>query len=387
MRKKIILILDGMADRAQIVLSNKTPLEYADTPNLDSLYKVSEAGCVQTIPDGEEAGSAVANLNLLGFSSKKVYKGRAVLEAAGANIKIDKNNLYIRCNLVSLKGASFNDSVIESYNAFDIETNKALPLIQKLNEQLFEKDFELINTDSFRNILVVKNKTKDYDKLSFMAPHDIISQPINQYLKGNKESNTYYALMEKAYNILAKDNKTHANGIWFWGASVAPNIKKTKDGQKKIILSETTLLKGIANLAEIKCVTVSEDKGFEMFLKDKLTMSLNAISADNDFIYIHIQKPDDLSHELLPKEKSKALEIIDKIFIKGLIEGIKEDYSLIIASDHYTFSDSGGHGREPAPFILIKSDSQNKVNSGNFSERSCVLQNNILTTTKLLKKL
>ncbi len=384
--KKIILILDGMADRRQKSLSGKTPLEYADTPNLDSLYKISEAGCVKTIPDGQEAGSAAANLNLLGFNSLKVYKGRAVIEAAGANLEINENNLYIRCNLITLKGASFEESVIESYSGHDIKTCDAVPLIKTLNK-LLDNGYEIINIGSFRNILVAENKTQEYERLRFMPPHDILKQPINQYLKCGKKSDYYFGLMKKAYHILSENNETSANGIWLWGASIVPDIKKDYSLEKKVILAETVLMKGIAKLAGIDCISISEDDGFEVFLKDKLKAALKAISSANDFIYIHIQAPDDLSHELLPKEKAKVLGIIDELFIKGLVDGIKGDYSLLIASDHYTFSDTGGHGREPAPFILAKSVTKCRVNNGGFSESACIFRNNVLTTEKLLEKL
>ncbi len=387
--KKIVLILDGMADRAQKVLGGKTPLEYADTPNLDRLFKKAEAGCVQTIPDGEEAGSAVANLNLLGYTSAEIYKGRAVIEAAGANIPVYDDRLYIRTNLVTFKGESFEDGVIESYSAHDIETEDARPLVKKLNEQLFGAGSELINTDSFRNILMLKDKTEDYAKLGFMPPHDIIGQPISNFLNGNKTYESYIKILREAYDILKEGNNTKANGIWFWGASVAPDTSNTKTSDKKLILSETTLMRGIAKLLEIECVSIHERTGFESFLADKLSAALKSLDSDADFIYLHIQELDDLSHELLPKEKAEALGKIDKIFVREFAEkldGLKEEYSLVIASDHYTFSDTGGHGRQAAPFMLIKKDSSDK-NTNNFSEKACDAANNILTPKKLLAKM
>ena len=384
--KKIILILDGMADRGQKELQGKTPLEYADTPNLDMLFSKAGAGTVQTIPDGEEAGSAVANLNMLGYTSSEIYKGRAVIEAAGAGIPVRQDSLYIRTNFVTLKGGSFEESVVESYSAHDIETDAARPLAERLNGKLFGEGFELINTDTFRNILVAKGKTADYPKLHFMPPHDIIGKPVKEYLSGNETERYYYDMLKKAYEILKGDNPTKANAIWFWGASVAPDTQNVKTGDKKIILSETTLMRGISNLLGIECVSILERTSFESFLCDKLSAALKALEGDSGFIYLHIQEPDDLSHELLPAEKAGALEAIDRIFVGGLtkkLDAMREDFSLVIASDHYTFSDTGGHGRQPAPFMLYKKGAK-IIGNEKFSESACNAAENVLTPKALL---
>ena len=387
--KKIILILDGMADRGQEALNGKTPLEYAATPNLDALFSKAQAGTVQTIPDGEEAGSAVANLNMLGYTSSEIYKGRAVIEAAGADIPVYSDSLYIRTNLVTIKGESFEEGVIESYSAHDIETGDSRPLVARLNEQLFGEGCELINTDTFRNILVAKGKTGDYGKLNFTPPHDIIGQPVKKYLEGNDTEKKYYEILKKAYEILNNDNDTKANAIWFWGASVAPDTENAKASDRKIILSETTLMRGISKLLDLKCVSILTRVTFESFLKEKLEAALEALDGDSDFIYLHIQEPDDLSHELMPKKKAEALEAIDKIFVKGLSEkfdSMREDFSLVVASDHYTFSDTGAHGREPAPFMMYKKGAA-KNKDEKFSERSCNEAQNVMKPIELLAKM
>jgi 2,3-bisphosphoglycerate-independent phosphoglycerate mutase len=387
--KKIILILDGMADRGQEALNGKTPLEYADTPNLDALFSKAQAGTVQTIPDGEEAGSAVANLNMLGYTSAEIYKGRAVIEAAGADIPVYNDSLYIRTNLITLKGDSFEEGVIESYSAHDIETEHSRPLVKRLNEKLFGDGTELINTDSFRNILVAKGKTGDYGKLNFMPPHDIIGQSVKEYLKGNDTEKKYYEILKKAYEILNKDNDTKANAIWFWGASVAPDTEKAKSFDRKIILSETTLMRGISKLLDLKCVSILTRVTFESFLEEKLEAALEALDGESNFVYLHIQEPDDLSHELMPKKKAEALEAIDKIFVKGLsekLDSMQENFSLVVASDHYTFSDTGGHGRQPAPFMLYKKGAVISSDT-KFSESACNAADNLLKPKELLAKM
>lgn len=372
-----------MADRKQKKLNDQTPLEYAKTPTLDKLFSQSVSGCVQTIPDGEEAGSAVANLNLLGFESKKVYKGRAVIEAAGAGLPIDPESLYIRTNFITLSGADYKNSIIESYSAHELETEDAVMLGKRLNESLFPEDVELISTGSFRNVLVCKNQTHLMGKLNFMPPHDIIGKAIKDYIKDDADNALFFDYQQKAYEALKPNNPTKANAIWFWGVSVAPDFSE-QNTDKKAILAETILMKGIASLMGAYRYTTDESRGFVQFLKDKVKAAVQTIKEDYDFIYVHIQAPDDLSHELLPKEKSEALADIDQYFLAPFIEGLEgEDYKLVIASDHYTFSDDGSHGRQPAPFILYHPSAPTQNPRASFSEENCVNSDLVITPKQL----
>ena len=148
-------------------------------------------------------------------------------------------------------------------------------------------------------------------------------------------------------------------------------------------------MRGISKLLDLKCVSILSRVTFESFLEEKLGAALEALDGDSDFVYLHIQEPDDLSHELMPEKKAEALETIDRIFVKGLsekLDSMKEDFSLVVASDHYTFSDTGGHGRQPAPFMLYKKGAQ-KNSDEKFSERACNEANNLLKPKELLAKM
>jgi len=378
--KRFTLLIDGMADRPQQVLGGKTPMEAAHTPNLDALFAGGRPGTVLTIPPGLETGSAVANLSLLGYDPADVYKGRAVIEAAGAGIPVNTGDLYVRTNLVTLSGADFDGSVMESYSAHDIETDKAKPLIDRLNAEVFGDGMELIHMGSFRNILVVKGAADIAEQLTFMPPHDMIGETAGGYAQGSGVLGEYYAMMRKAYDVLRQDNDTKASGIWFWGASYAPDFGESPK-QKRIILAETSLMRGIAAMAGFDCVTTGEENGFAAFLKDKTANAIQAL-RDYDFAYIHIQKLDDLSHELMAKEKAAALADIDKRFVGPFFESIEKPYSAVIASDHFTFSDSGGHGAQPAPFILLGQGSAGLP--GGFTEANCESAGQNLTAPELV---
>ncbi len=364
--KQFTIVLDGIADRPQQKLNDKTPMEAANTPGLDALYANSKPGTVQTIPEGLEVGSAVANMNLLGYDPAKTYKGRAVIEAAGAGLPVKPGALYVRCNFVTLEGDTFETSVMQSYSAHDIETHLAGPLTHRLNKEVFHAPFELIHIDTFRNILVVDGAAELAEQLLFTPAHELIGGRVADHTKGGAIMQQYFDMMRKAHEVLKADNDTKANGIWFWGASYAPEFKAPIAG-RRVILAETSLMRGIAALSGTDCISLPEDKGFVTYLQDKTKAALEALET-YDYAYIHIQKLDDLSHELQPLEKMRAIEQIDEHFIQPFFAAVKEPYSAFIASDHFTFSDSGGHGGESAPFMLL---GRGKNTEGRFTEQFC----------------
>jgi 2,3-bisphosphoglycerate-independent phosphoglycerate mutase len=378
--KQFTIVLDGIADRPQEKLGGRTPMEAARTPGLDALFAAGRPGTVRTIPPGLEMGSAVANLGLLGYDPAKVYKGRAVIEAAGAGLPVSPENLYIRTNFVTLEGDSFDTGKMASYSAHDIATEDAAPLTERLNREVFLPPFHLYHVDTFRNILVVEGAANIAEQLKFMPAHDMIGGAVADYTKGGALMQQYFSLMRRAYDMLKENNGTHANGIWFWGASYAPQFQGGTQG-RRAVLAETSLMRGIAALAGLGCVTTDESQGFEAFLKDKTQTALKAVE-EYDFAYIHIQKLDDLSHELDAEGKTKAIEAIDTHFVQPFFAQVKEPCSAVIVSDHFTFSDSGGHGAEPAPFLLLGHGAQGQP--GRFTEQCCRDAGRVLTAPELV---
>jgi len=363
--KKITIVLDGVADRPNAKLKGKTPLEYANTPHMDALFRKSTAGVVRTVPPGLEIGSAVANLSLLGFDPH-TYRGRAIIEAAGLGFPIHEEDLYIRCNMVTLEGSSFAESTLASYSAYEIPTEQAEPVAELLAKELFTGDYTLRYCGSFRNILIVKNGKKLYP-VDFMPAHDIIGQPVAPYIRHDGNQTAFFDLMERAYNMM-RGNGTKANGLWFWGASIVPEIKGNTAG--RVVLSETLLMNGITTVAGLRNIeTEREGMSFDTFLEHKLQNALSVVNEYDD-IYVHIQEPDDLSHELMPVEKAAAVESFDRVFLPRFLESIEGDFSLSISSDHFTFSDTGAHGGEPVPFLFYSSTHETD-RQGRFTEADC----------------
>ena len=333
--KHFTIVLDGIADRPQQMLGGKTPMEAAGTPALNQLFSVSKPGTVRTIPPGLEIGSAVANMSLMGYDPAKVYKGRAVIEAAGAGIPVARGDLYIRCNFVTLGGTALILALCKATVRTISRRKKQGRWLSVSTRRCSIRRFKLINTDTFRNILVVEGAADIAEQLAFKPAHDMIGGAVADYTKGDGIIQEYFELMRKAYDVLGRDNDTHANGIWFWGASYAPSFQDTPP-EKRVVLAETTLMRGIAALSGADCVTTNEENGFIEFLKEKTNNAIQAVH-DYGYAYIHIQKLDDLSHETLPEEKMKAIEQIDRYFIGPFFEAVKAPYSALVVSDHYTF--------------------------------------------------
>ena len=375
--KKITLVLDGVADRPNPKLGSKTPLEYAKTPNLDALYEKSRGGTVLTIPEGLEVGSAVANLSLLGFDPH-TYRGRSIIEAAGLGIPMNEDDMYIRCNLVDFEGDSFETSRIKSYSAYDIATEVAEPVVKRLAEEVFDEEYKLVYCGSFRCTLIVKGGKKLYP-LDLMPAHDIIGQDIAPFIRREGKQAKFFELMERAYDFLKKQGVA-ANGMWMWGDSIMPEIKG--DTRGRVALSETLLMDGITAIAGLPNIgTKREGRSFDDFLEEKLEKAIKAVREYDD-IYVHIQETDDLSHELQPVEKMEAVESIDRVFLGRFLEHIGDDFTLSVASDHFTFSDTGAHGGEPVPYLFYDSKNE-RSETGRFTEQDCREKNDTVTAKEL----
>lgn len=349
--KKITIVLDGVADRPNEALGGKTPLEFAKTPNLDALARRSEMGLVRTIPPGMEVGSAVGNLSMLGFDPSG-YRGRSYVEAAGMGLPISEDDLYVRVNFVTLAGSSLWDSSIKSYSAYDVPTEQAAPIAEKLAKNVFGDPNNLIYCGSFRSTLIVRDGQKRYP-VDLAPAHDIIGQPLAPYLEKMKaEAPEFLELLERSYAEL-QDTGTPINGIWLWGASVAPEISGSTEG--RIALSETLLMDGITTITGIPNVgTERAGRSYEDFVEEKLQKALEALPT-YDRLYIHFQETDDQAHELAPRAKAEAIEIFDRVFLPRFLDALEGDYTLTLAGDHFTFSDTGAHGGDPVPYIYYDS--------------------------------
>lgn len=376
--KYIIVLGDGMADEPIEELGNKTPLSYADTPVLDLLSKKSEIGLVQTIPEGMSPGSDTANLSVLGYDPKIYYTGRSPLEALSIGVDMKASDISLRCNIVTLseENVPYEDRKIIDHSSSEISTKEAEALLEAIREQLETDIYKYYLGTSYRHLLI-------WDKgqvVDLTPPHDILGKVVGEYLPQNKELKN---MMKKSYDILvnhpinlARKEKglNPANSIWFWGAGTRPALSsfEEKNRKKGAMISAVDLLKGIAVGAGMKNIAVEGADGtLHTNYEGKANAAVKAVLKDGyDFVYVHVEAPDEMGHQGSVSKKIQAIEYLDKKVINSIFNQMKNsgvDFRMMILPDHPTPICVRTHTSDPVPYLLY--DSSNELNkSWNYNE-------------------
>lgn len=358
--KYIVIVPDGASDYPQEILGDKTPLQVADTPNIDSLIPDAILGRVKTIPKGFRPASDIANLSLLGYPPDKYYTGRGPLEAANLGVELKETDLAFRCNLITEAEGKLFD-----YSAGHITDKEAHILINYLDEMLGTQDIKFVPGKSYRNLVVIKNGVlMGLDKLGYTAPHDIIGESIEKYLPRGENSSFITDLMFKAKKLLGDHevNKVRidlgenpANMIWLWGAGPKPSMESFYDkfGITGAIISAVDLIKGIGKIIGFKVINVEGATGYyDTNYQGKAEAALRALD-EVDFVFVHIEAPDEAGHNGDLRMKITCLERIDKLVVGTILEGIKnKDVKILFTPDHPTPTSKRTHTREPVPFFI-----------------------------------
>ncbi|HDP70523.1 MAG TPA: cofactor-independent phosphoglycerate mutase [Actinobacteria bacterium] len=356
--KYVFLVPDGAADYPLEELGNKTPLQVSKTPNMDFIARNGISGTVNTIPAGMSPGSDVANLSLLGYDPAKYYTGRGPLEAANMDVCLGEDEVAFRCNLVTV-----SNGILLDYSAGHISSEEAKILIRHLNEEIGTKDTCFYPGVSYRHLMVAKG---DYSKVACIPPHDIAGQPINKNLPKGKNSSSLRELMFSSAEIFEKDmvnsrrrkmNKNPANMIWLWGQGIVPSMPSfyEKYGVRGGVISAVDLIKGIGRYLDLKIIDVPGATGyFDTDYQAKADYALNALE-DLDFIFVHVEAPDEAGHIGDIKEKIKAIEQFDSKVVGTMIEGLKNsEYRILVSPDHFTPISVKTHVGEPVPFAIYQ---------------------------------
>jgi 2,3-bisphosphoglycerate-independent phosphoglycerate mutase len=350
--KYIVIVGDGMADYPLRSLGNVTPLGAARKPNLDFLAANGILGLVNTTPKGMTPGTDVANLSILGYDTKKFYSGRGPLEAMNFGIKLSKENIVFRCNLVTVCKEKLAD-----YSAGHIETKQAKVLIGELGRKLGSSSIRFYPGVSYRHLMVIKCKSRVLKnqllRVKCLPPHDVMNKPLKEILPEGKGSEVLLKLMSDSRRVLSKHK---ANMIWLWGQGEKPDLPlfHKKFGLKGAIISAVDIMKGIGRAAGFDVINVPGATGYyDTNYEGKAKRALSALKK-NDFVFVHIEAPDEAGHNGDVREKIKAIENIDKKVVGTIIEGMKKysDYRILALTDHPTPISLKTHASNPVPFTM-----------------------------------
>ncbi len=399
--KHVVILGDGMADYRQENLGGKTPLMVAKKPYIDSLAKISEVGLCRTVPCGMKPGSDVANLSVLGYDPNACYTGRSPLEAASIGINLLDTDVTARANLVTLSDEEeYSDKTMIDYSAGEISTEEARELIEFLKTHLDNDVITLYAGISYRHCLVVDNGKIAGDTT---PPHDITGKPIKEHLPTSDTGRVYLELMKRSYDLLkdhpinlkrVKEGKNSANSLWFWGEGTKPDLEnyEKKFGVKGGVISAVDLLKGIGKLAGMKVIEVDGATGnYDTDFLGKAKACLKALDDGLDFVYLHMEAPDECGHHGDVEHKIYSIEQIDEKVVKTVVEGLKErgeEFSILILPDHPTPIATRTHCKDPVPYILYSSsqkvkgvncyDEENARSTGVFVEQGHTLIKKLL---------
>lgn len=362
--KYVILIGDGMADYDIDELGGKTPLEFAQTPNLDSLAGSGTYGLFATVPPGFSPGSDVANLSILGYDPRKYFTGRAPLEAASIGVKLGKTDVAFRCNLVTLapkEGAA----VMDDYSAGHITTQEAREIIESLDKALSNHGVRFYPGTSYRHLMVWENAPAGVKKIKTTPPHDISDKKIDEYLPRGEGEELLRKLIELSRPVLGNHpvnvrreatGKKPATAIWLWGQGGKPQMPSLKErfGVEGSIISAVDLMKGIGIYAGLEVINVPGVTGYiDTNYRGKAEHALSALEK-KDFVCVHVEAPDEAGHNGNLKDKLKAIEDFDREVVGRILKGIERfaEYRVLALTDHPTPVSLKTHTADPVPFAL-----------------------------------
>ncbi|MCQ2418924.1 MAG: alkaline phosphatase family protein [Clostridia bacterium] len=380
MKKYIILIGDGMADNPVEALSGKTPLEAAEKPVIDALCKKSMLGSVRNVPALLPPGSDTAILSIFGCDPNRYFTGRSPLEAAGCGISVLPGDISYRCNMVTFseEDVPLEEKRILSHNAGNIDAETSIALITELcADPEFKQKMDAIGlriepTPSFRHIAIQRGG--DTENMLAAPPHDHLGEVCGSLImSGNENAMALRELMVLANRKLEyhplneqrrKDGKLPANGIWFWAEGTAVQLPNFESAYRHFgsVISAVPLVHGIAALCGLKPVSVEGATGeIDTNYAGKIEAAKKCLLSDDDFLCLHIEAPDEATHNGRLDHKLLAIRQLDELVTKPLTEFLADegiDYRMLVLSDHKTLMSTRGHDGDPVPFFLYDSTKQ-----------------------------
>lgn len=373
--KYIVILGDGMADYPVDFFDGKTILEVAKKPTIDYMCAHGELGMVKTVQDGMKPGSDVANLSVMGYDTRECYSGRSPLEAASIGVEMKDDDVTFRTNLVTLSDEeNYEDKTMLDYSAGEITTEEANELINAVAEELNTDKIKFYAGISYRHLCVWNGGSTNVD---MTPPHDISDKKIADHLPKGDGADVFLEMMKKSEKILKEHpvnkarvaaGKNPATSIWPWGEGTKPQLEnfEEKFGLKGSVISAVDLIKGIAKCAGMNSIDVEGATGnCETNWDGKAKAALDAILDGSDFVYLHMEAPDEMGHQGAPEKKKFAVETIDAKVVKFLKDELEKrgiDYKMLIMPDHPTPISLKTHVSDPVPYVIY--DSTKELDTG-----------------------
>jgi 2,3-bisphosphoglycerate-independent phosphoglycerate mutase len=375
--KYAVLIGDGMADYPIEKLGNRTILQAARTPAMDSIAARGKTGLAKTVPDGFPPGSDVANMSILGYDPATYYSGRAPLEAASMGVALAADDVAFRCNLITIE-----HGMIKDYSAGHISSDEAEILIDTLDYELSTENIRFYPGISYRHLIVAGNNLGAETECT--PPHDITGEKKDNYLPKGKDGEFFSDLIEASKVVLelhpvnlkrVEEGKNPANSIWVWGQGYAPKFTAFKElyGKKGAIISAVDLLKGIGIYAGLDVIEVHGATGYlDTNYEGKARAAIEALKT-RDLVFVHVEAPDEAGHEGSIEKKLKAVEDFDSRIVAPVLkyaEASDEPFTILVLPDHPTPVSVKTHTRDPIPFAVYRTDMPDPDNVEAFDEES-----------------
>lgn len=360
MTKYAIIIPDGAADEPLELFGGKTALEAAETPNMDKISMLGRQGLVRTVPANMEPGSDVAQMSLLGYDPVRYYSGRAPIEAAARNIKLSASDWVFRCNLVTI-----SDGKMADHSAGHISTQEAGKLIEELKSRLGNEQVCFHAGVSYRHLVVFKEL--DFNVQTY-PPHDFIGRPIEKILPRGKGAEILIDLMARSQQLFSNHDinkvrkdlgENQVSSIWLWGQGKRARMEsfQKRFGIRGSAITAVDLVRGLSKLIGFDLIEVPGATGFvDTNYQGKGSAAIEALK-EYDLVFIHIEAPDEASHDGNAQMKKKAIEQIDKYVVGPVLEALQnyESWRILIAPDHPTPVRTCAHCSEPVPFAMAGS--------------------------------
>ena len=381
--KYVIFLGDGMADYPCESLKGKTPLSAANKPNMDMLCKSGETGLVKTVDDALPPGSDVANLSVMGYDPTRYYTGRSPLEALSIGVPLKNTDVTFRANLVTLTDEKiYEDKTMADYSSGEITTAEAHELIDYIKEHIKLPNITFYGGTSYRHLMVWDGGSTN---VTLTPPHDISDKKITDYLPKGDGAGILLDIMKQSHDLLQKHpiNQARvarglnpANSLWIWGEGTKPLLSLFSDkyGMIGTMISAVDLLKGIGtgagmNIAEVEGATGTIDTNFD----GKAQAAIDALKHGSDFVYIHMEAPDECGHHGDLEGKIKSIELIDEKVVGPVTDYLKssgEDFKILITPDHPTPIKLKTHVHNAVPFVIYDSRTAHKDSGISYNEEN-----------------